>query len=224
MSKIKLLSFDCYGTLIDWETGMVNALENIREKYGLQADLQRLVDRYVQIELEVEQESYRKYSEVLTISLTRLLNEIGVTPEPDDASLFVKTLPTWPPFPETAGVLKSLKEMGYRLAILSNIDNDLIAQSVKLIGIDFDYIVTAEMTRSYKPAPGHWHVLLQVSGMGKDEILHVAASIEHDIRPAKRLGFRVAWINRRGEQKPSNVEPDYTLPNLKPLPTILQDR
>lgn len=221
MHEVKLLSFDCYGTLIDWEAGMVKALEIIKGKYGLEEDLHRLVDRYVQIELEVEKERYRKYSDVLTISLSKLLNEAGINPEPEDTRLFVKTLPSWPPFPETSDVIRQLKELGYKLAILSNIDNDLIAQSVKLIGAEFDYIITAEMTRSYKPAPGHWDMLLRVSGVERERVLHVAASIVHDIRPAKRLGFKAVWINRRGDTKPSDVEPDYTMPNLEPLPTIL---
>ena len=221
MAGVELLSFDCYGTLIDWEQGMVRALEGIKEKYGISESLEKLAERYVEIELQVEQEKYRRYSEVMEIALSRLLREKGITPEPDDEKLFVKTLPTWPPFPETRETLKTLKRKGYKLSILSNIDNDLISHSIQLIGVDFDLVITAEKSMSYKPSPKHWELLLKESGVEKDRILHVAASLVHDIRPAKQLGFKTAWINRKNEPTPSDVKPDYIFPDLKPLATIL---
>jgi len=216
MSQFELISFDCYGTLIDWELGMKNALRELAEKKDISIDIEEAPGKYIKIELEVEKERYRKYSEILTISLKRLLKEVELNPE--EEKIFVNTLPKWPPFPETREVLRELKNRGYKLAILSNIDEDMIKKSIDLMGIEFDGVITAEQTRSYKPSHKHWKKMLEVFKISKNRILHVAASYVHDIIPAHELGIKTVWINRNKEKR---ERIDYEFDNLKPLTEIL---
>jgi len=216
MSQFELISFDCYGTLIDWELGMKNALRELAEKKDISIDIEEAPGKYIKIELEVEKERYRKYSEILTISLKRLLKEVELNPE--EEKIFVNTLPKWPPFPETREVLRELKNRGYKLAILSNIDEDMIKKSIDLMGIEFDCVITAEQTRSYKPSLNHWKRMLEVFKISKNRILHVAASYVHDIIPAHEMGIKTAWINRNKEKR---ERIDYEFDNLKPLTEIL---
>ncbi len=190
MSEFELISFDCYGTLIDWELGMKNALRELAEKKNISINIEKAPERYIKIELEVEKERYRKYRDVLTISLKKLLKEIELTPE--EERLFVSTLPKWPPFTETREVLRELKGRKYKLVILSNIDEDMIKKSIDLIGITFDSVITAEQTRSYKPSHKHWERMLEIFNLSKNKILHVAASYVHDIIPAHKLGIKTA--------------------------------
>jgi len=216
MSQFELISFDCYGTLIDWELGMKNALRELAEKKDISIDIEKAPEKYIKIELEVEKEKYRKYSEILTISLKRLLKEVELNPE--EEKIFVNTLPKWLPFPETREVLRELKNRGYKLAILSNIDEDMIKKSIDLMGIEFDCVITAEQTRSYKPSLNHWKRMLEVFKISKNRILHVAASYVHDIIPAHEMGIKTAWINRNKEKR---ERIDYEFDNLKPLTEIL---
>jgi len=222
--EFEVVSFDCYGTLIDWEQGMKDALASLLKGRNLNInnfDLSKLVERYVEIELEVEHEQYRKYRDVLIISLSRLLEEIGIKPTSAEERLFVETLPSWPLFPDTTSSLKQIKSKGYKIAILSNIDNDLIAETIKNMNIEFDAVITAEITKSYKPNPNHWITLLERLKIDRDRVLHVSASIVHDIRPAKNLGFKTAWINRKGEKAPADAIPDYEFQNLSQLAVSL---
>ena len=212
----EMISFDCYGTLIDWELGMKNALRELAEKKNISIDIEKAPENYIEIELEVEKERYRKYSEILTISLKRLLKDVELSPE--EEKIFVNTLPKWSPFPETREVLRELKDRGYKLAILSNIDEDMIKKSIDLIGIEFDCVITAEQTRSYKPSHKHWERLVEIFNLSKNKILHVAASYIHDIIPAHELGIKTAWINRNKEKR---ERIDYEFSNLKPLTEIL---
>ena len=216
MPEFELISFDCYGTLINWEFGMKNALRKLAEKKNISINIEKAPERYIKIELEVEKEKYRKYRDILTISLKKLLKEVELPPR--EEKIFVSTLPTWPPFPETRGVLSELKRKGYKLAILSNIDEDMIKKSIDLIGIEFDSVVTAEQTRSYKPSHKHWERMLEIFNVPKNRILHVAASYVHDIIPAHELGIKTAWINRNKEKR---EKIGYEFDNLKPLIKIL---
>lgn len=221
--EFEVISFDCYGTLIDWETGMKNALHTILKKYNIEHNLDELITRYIEIELEVEKQGYMKYREVLVNALSKLLSEINLEFEEGDTRVFVDTLPSWPPFPETSEVLNALKSKRYKLAILSNIDNDLIRQSIDLMQVEIDVVVTAEDVESYKPAPKHWEELLNRLEMRKDKILHVSSSMVHDIIPAKQLGFKTAWINRKNQQLRGigNTYPDYEFRDLRGLLNIL---
>jgi 2-haloacid dehalogenase len=220
MSQFELLTFDCYGTLIDWELGMKNALKMLVKKKNLSISIENLPKRYIQIELGVEQERYRKYREVLTISVRRLFNELGIELTSDEEKIFVDTIPTWPPFKETKQVLEQLKKK-YKLAILSNIDEDIIQQSIKLIGVKFDGVITAEQVKSYKPNFEHWKRMIKNFGLPKDKVLHIAASYIHDIVPAKELDFKTVWVNRKNESIEGSIKPDYEFSNLTPLLRVL---
>jgi 2-haloacid dehalogenase len=199
---------------------MRNALRNLAKKRNLFLDTESLPQRYIEIELEVEQEGYRKYKEVLALGVRRLFEERGIQLYPEEEKIFVDTITTWPPFEETTEVLRKLKEK-YKLVILSNIDEDLIKHSIKLIGVEFDGVITAEQVKSYKPSHGHWKRMMELFKLPKEKVLHVAASYVHDVTPAKELGFKVAWINRKDEKLEGNIKPDYEFRDLRPLINLL---
>ena len=217
----KYITFDCYGTLIDWEAGIKEALKKLSEKNGFTLDLNNISDKYIQAELEVEAEQYRKYHEVLQLSAKRLLKQMGFDISDEDAFEFADSIYNWQPFPETHDVLAELKQNGYKLIILSNIDNEVIKRSIKLLEIDFDGVVTAEEVGSYKPAHEHWQEMLRKFNAQKEEVLHVAASYIHDIIPAKEQGFDTIWINRNSEKPTKEIRPDLELKDLRPLPNSL---
>ena len=216
MPPFSLLTFDCYGTLIDWESGMKNTLRNLAKKRNLSFDIESLPQRYIEIELEIEHQGYRKYREVLELGVRRLFEEKGIILSSEEEKIFANSITTWPPFIETTAVLKKLKEK-YKIAILSNIDEDLIKHSIKVIGVEFDGVITAEQVKSYKPSHAHWKRMMEVFNIPKGNVLHVAASYVHDIVPAKELGFRAAWINRKNERPKGNIKPDYEFRDLSSL-------
>ncbi|MBI2029942.1 haloacid dehalogenase type II [Candidatus Gottesmanbacteria bacterium] len=217
----KFITFDCYGTLIDWEGGIRKAVKKLADKNGFNFKLDDTSNEYIKTELQVESEKYRKYYQVLQLSVKRLFKSKGFDISDQDTIEFAKSIYTWPPFQETKESLSKLKDRGYKHIILSNIDNDIIQKSVQLIGVDFDGIVTAEEVGSYKPAHGHWSEVLKRYETKKEEILHVAASYVHDIIPAKEQGFDAIWINRNNEQPISEIRADLELDNLLPLPDSL---
>jgi len=221
MPRFSLITFDCYGTLIDWESGMKNALRNLTKRRNISFDIESLPERYIEIELEIEKEGYRKYKEVLGLGVRRLFEEKGIMLSSEEEKIFADSINTWPPFNETTEVLRKIKEK-YKLAILSNIDEDLIKHSIKLIGVEFDGVITAEQVKSYKPSHGHWKRMMDVFKIPKENVLHVAASYVHDIVPAKELGFQVAWINRKDEKLKGSIKPDYEFRDLRPLVNFLE--
>lgn len=219
--NIELLTFDCYGTLIDWEKGMYDALSNFVRKRHLSISIDDLSERYIEIELNLEKERYRKYREILTLGAKRLLQDQKIDLHSGDEKIFARSIPFWPSFQETSITLNSLKKKGYKLAILSNIDEDLIKKSIKLMRVKFDGVVTAEQVKTYKPSFNHWHKMLKTFKIPKENVLHIAASIVHDIRPAKALGFKTVWINRKNEPLPKDVKTDAVFDDLRPLMGIL---
>lgn len=220
MPEFSLLTFDYYGTLIDWERGMKNALDGLVKKHNLDLDIKSLTERYVEVELEIEQKGYRKYKEILTLGVRRIFEEKDIKLDSQEAGIFADTIRKWPPFEETSEVLKILKKE-FKLAILSNIDDDLIQHSIRLIGVEFDGVITAEQVRSYKPSHGHWIRMMEVFQIPKKNVLHVAASYVHDIIPAKELGFKTAWINRKDEKLEGIIKPDYEFRDLSLLLNLL---
>src|SRR5260221_808313 len=166
------ITFDCYGTLIDWEGGIRAALKKISDKKGLYLSLDGISEKYIEAELQVEAEQYKKYHEVLQLSARRLLKSEGFDISDEDALEFADSIYSWQPFAETHDTLAKLKDKGYKLVILSNIDNEIIVRSIGLIGIDIDGVVTAEEVGSYKPA--HWHCqkLLKKFNTTEEESVH----------------------------------------------------
>ena len=210
-------TFDCYGTLIDWNAGISAVLEGL---FGADR-APELLARYHRLEPEVQAESYRTYAEVLTITLERLAAEHGLTIPEGDTDALARSLPEWPTFREVPDALEELRRRGWNLAILSNTDRALILESEQRIGVSFDLIVTAEDVNSYKPAHAHWERFFELMTADRPHHVHVAASLFHDVAPARELGLKVVWINRLGEA--ADPKPDRELPDLSGLPDAVDD-
>ncbi|HEV2009436.1 MAG TPA: HAD family hydrolase [Candidatus Limnocylindria bacterium] len=209
---IRWCTFDCYGTLIDWEGGITDALLPL-----LAADVDRdaLAREYIETEASVESGAYLRYHDVLDRAGTALLRKHGIErPSPLPASL-----PRWAAFPEVPGALRALRTAGRRIAILSNVDRDLIATSIPKLGITPDLVVTAEDVGSYKPAAGHWTRFAELTGATAAETVHVGASQYHDMLPAAALGYRTVFIDRHGEGL--TTTPDRILRDLSGLPETI---
>jgi 2-haloacid dehalogenase len=197
----RFATFDCYGTLIDWNSGLRNSLGS-----------DELLERYHQLEPEVERERPGlAYREVLTEVARRI-----DAPDPEAPA---RTLPDWPVFPEVPGALEQARKHGWRLAILSNTDRDFIEASLERIGVPFDFAIVASEIGSYKPALGHWREFERRVGRMPD--VHVAASLFHDVAPANELGLKSVWINRVGERP--GPAPTRELPDLGRLPDTLDE-
>jgi 2-haloacid dehalogenase len=202
----KWATFDCYGTLIDWNGGIGRELERL---FGPARSGERL-HAYHELEPQVQREDpARTYREVMAVSLARL----GAPPDEEDA--LGVSLPDWEPFPEVPAALEDARARGWRLAVLSNTDRDLLDASLVQIGVDFDLSVVASEIGSYKPARAHWDEFFERSGADREGHVHVAASLFHDIAPASGLGLRTIWINRLGEE--AEPQPDVELHSLAGL-------
>ncbi len=214
--NIEWLTFDCYGTLIDWEGGITDALAPF-----LPSPVERdeFAARYIQVEAEVEKEMYRPYREVLALASARLLAKMGHALPPGQEYALPNSLPNWKPFPEVSATLSALKAAGFKIAILSNVDRALIATSVPHLGTTPDLIVTAQDCQSYKPAYGHWQHFQRLTSVGPENTLHVGASLYHDMIPAGQLGYRIVWINRHHEPV-AGATPTRVLPDMSGLSQV----
>jgi 2-haloacid dehalogenase len=211
-------TFDCYGTLIDWNAGIRAQLEHL---FGVQ-EAHRLLERYHELEPQVQAEAYRSYREVLTVTLARLAEEEGLGIPEGETDALARSLPDWPPFPEVRAALAEARSRGWRLAVLSNTDRDLIAASERELGVSFDLMVVAEDIKSYKPAHAHWEHFFETTTADRDRHVHCAASLFHDIAPANELGLRSLWVNRLGENA-GKAKPTREIDDLSPLPRELDE-
>jgi 2-haloacid dehalogenase len=208
-------TFDCYGTLVDWNTGIRRELERL---LGVERADELLV-RYHEIERELQVASPgASYREVLTLALERLANETGLSLPEGETSSLARSLPSWPVFEDVRSGLGEARDRGWRLGILSNTDRDLIDASMVEIGIAFHPVVVAGEIGSYKPAKRHWEVFRQETGDDCRHV-HVAQSLFHDIVPASELGIPTIWINRQDE--PEDSRPTVTLPGVATLADAL---
>ena len=214
LRRSRVIAFDCYGTLIDWAAGLRGSLDAVFGETVAQLGTE-LFEAYVQLEAVVEAEPYRPYREVLAATAERLAQRYGLELPPGRARRLAETLPEWRPFPDTNAALARLKEH-YRLGVLSNIDRDLFAGTARHFDIEFDFVVTAEDVRSYKPAPGHFHRLLEDCAE-QETVLHVAQSLYHDGIPAAELGMAYVWINRYRGVNDTTARPVAEYPDLKSL-------
>ena len=206
----RALSFDCYGTLIDWETGIVNALQPWSAWRGVDRSSSELLELYGGHESRVEAENpAMPYPEVLAEVMRRLAASLDHDASDAECAEFGASVAAWPAFADTAQVLRRLKER-YRLIIVSNVDRASFARSNRRLGVEFDLIITAEDVGSYKPALGHFDTLfeqLPTVGAKRGELLHVAQSLFHDHEPARRLGLPSVWIDRRHDREGSGATP-----------------
>ena len=201
-------SFDCYGTLVDWETGIRGALAGLWPD----AEPDALVGRFHEIEPRVELDGALSYREVLGQTVRLLAESEGLPLAEGGEDALAESLPSWPVFQEVPGELEELRSRGWRIAILSNTDPDFLAASVAEIGVSVDATVTAAEAGSYKPAHGHWRRFFEQEQVDRSRHVHVAASAFHDIAPAAELGLHAVWINRLGETS--------DLPRAAELPTL----
>ena len=208
-------TFDCYGTLVDWNGGIGAELEKL---FGVER-AGELLARYHELEPEVQSASPgMSYREVLTVVLERLSDETGLTLPEGETSALARSLPDWPVFDDVHPGLTEARSRGWRLGILSNTDRDLIDASMLSIGVPFDLAIVAGEIGSYKPAHGHWDVFRQRVG-GDVGHVHVAQSLFHDIEPANELGIPSIWINRLDE--PDDPRPNVTLTGVHVLADAL---
>jgi 2-haloacid dehalogenase len=199
-------TFDCYGTLIDWNGGIGRELERV---FG-SARVGELLHAYHEVEPEIQREDpSRSYREVMSVALARL----GAPADEQDA--LGRSLPEWDAFPEVPEALEEARAGGWRLAVLSNTDRDLLDASLARIGAEFELSVVASEIGSYKPSPGHWEEFSARSGADPERHVHVGASLFHDIAPAGALGLRTIWVNRLGEE--AEPQPDVELRSLAGL-------
>jgi 2-haloalkanoic acid dehalogenase type II len=216
--KYEWITFDCYGTLIDWETGISGAFERAAKVSGIPFDRSRVLNLYARYELEEEQ-SYKKYRDVLTRVARRICVELGMPQQ--DYSFLADTLPRWRPFADTNLALERMAKK-QKLGILSNIDFDLFEQTRRHFTVSFDLVITAENVGSYKPAPQHFQQARRK--LGNAPWIHAAQSFVHDVVPCNRLGIDSAWINRKSEvPKDSKIKPLFEGRDLTAFTNWLQE-
>jgi 2-haloacid dehalogenase len=219
LTAFDVLTFDCYGTLIDWEAGILAGLRTLLEPLGADGADDDLLERYARAEAAAEAGRYLPYREVLARSAAAVCGELGVTPGAADLAAFGGSVGDWPAFADSADALAALGAR-YRLGVITNCDDDLFAASSRRLGVTFDPVVTAQQVGAYKPSTRNFEVAFERLGLPRERILHVAQSLFHDHVPAKRLGLTTAWIDRRqgrpgsGATPPAEATPDLSAPSM----------
>ena len=219
VDRVDALTFDCYGTLIDWEAGLSAAFAPILAVHGIAATGDDVLERYARYESAAEAGPYQLYRDVLATGLRGVADELGFTPTSDEIAAFSGSVVDWPAFPDSAAALARLHRR-FRLGVITNCDDDLFDASARRLGTDFDWVVTAQQARSYKPDEANFHLALERIALPRERIVHVAQSLYHDHVPAQRLGFTTVWINRRhdrpgtGATPPATATPDATYPDM----------
>jgi 2-haloacid dehalogenase len=193
--RFEVLTFDCYGTLINWETGILSVLRRILADHGTTLDDAELLKLYGDFEQFCEQGEFHPYREVLQSVVRRFGSQLGFTPTDDEALSLPNSLPAWKPWPDTVAALARLKSR-FRLAILSNVDDDLFATTRPLLGVEFDEVITAQQAQAYKPSLKIFELALDRIKAPAHRVLHIGQSIYHDVVPAQALGLATAWVNR----------------------------
>jgi len=216
--ELKVATFDCYGTLIDWEGGASSFLYSLARRFEPEPPPGReLRERWEAIQFELLQGEYAPYREVLASSLHSWAGERGFQPPDDAAEAFALAMESWQPFPDTVPALRAAKEAGLRLWIISNTDRAIIAHSLRHLEVEFDGVTVAEDARAYKPSDGPFDLALRDIDAAPEEILHVAFGFKYDLAPAQRHGMRTAWVNRHREPAPGPERPDQEWDDLWPL-------
>ena len=212
------LTFDCYGTLIDWRAGIERELARTVGDVKLSGP--RLLAAYVEAE-KPQESAYKKYREVLRETVVSMSGVLGAEVTDAAAREFAASVPKWPAFPDTAKFLRDAGSKGYKRYILSNVDNDLLEETISGHGLEVDGFVTAEEVGSYKPNPAHWIRFMGKTGAQKGRLLHCAQSVYHDIIPTQSMGIQSAWVNRYNEKLGPGVEPSFICDSLRNLAKAL---
>jgi 2-haloacid dehalogenase len=224
-TRFEILTFDCYGTLIDWETGILSALHRVLSAHGKQCDDAKLLRLYGDFEQRSEQGVFHPYREVLESVVRQFGSQFGFTPTAAERRSLPESLPTWKPWPDTVAALRQLKTR-FRLAILSNVDDDLFAATRPQLGVEFDDVITAQQAQAYKPSLKLFELGLSRINAPAHRVLHVGQSIYHDVIPAQALGLATVWVNRPsarpgvGAVKAAEAKPDLTVSSLAELAAV----
>jgi len=231
-SRFEILTFDCYGTLIDWEAGLLAVIHRILSAHDKDIDDATILKLYGDFEQRLEESSerrpFRPYREVLESVVRQFGVELGFTPTPHEIRSLPDSLPKWKPWPDTVAALRQLKAR-FRLAILSNVDDDLFAGTLPQLGVDFDEVITAQQAHAYKPALKIFELALSRVKAPAHRVLHVGQSIYHDVVPAQALGLATVWVNRPsarpgvGAVKAAQANPDLTVSSLSDLATFASE-
>jgi 2-haloacid dehalogenase len=228
--RYEVVSFDCYGTLIDWESGIISGLRPVLANHRVDVPDDEILGLHAQTEHRLQSSStkgnYTKYRDVLRQEVLEAGRRWGFEPEPSEVDTLANSLRNWEPFPDTVEALWALKKR-YKLAIISNVDDGLFALTACHLEVEFDWIITAEQASTYKPSTNNFEVALGRMGVGRERLLHAAESLFHDVVPAKELGLSTVWVHRRtgkewfGATPSADVEPDLEVPDLRTLASTL---
>jgi len=222
LARFTHLTFDCYGTLVDWETGILSALRPVLVRHGVTAGDDVLLGLYAEHEARRESAGFVSYREVLRGVMSDIAAELGFDPSRRDLDALPESIGDWPPFEDVVDALERLHTR-YRLAVLSNVDDDLFSRTAKKLGTRFDEVITAQQVGSYKPSLANFRHLLERLGTPPDRVLHVAQSVYHDHVPAKRLGLCTVRVDRPSRRQgvglapPADALPDLVVPDLRTL-------
>ena len=224
--RFQVLSFDCYGTLINWEAGILGAVRPMLSNRSIYVADDHILEAYGELEARLEEGPWRPYRQILRDCIAGLGLRFNFEPTASEIDALPGSLPFWPAFGDTIGALKRLRSR-YKLAIISNIDNDLFTATTRQLQTAFDYVITAEQVESYKPSENNFLQAIKTIGVPRTELLHVAQSIFHDIIPTRALGISSVWVNRRkgmsgsGATLPAEGRPDLEVPDLRSLADLL---
>jgi 2-haloacid dehalogenase len=221
-SRFTTISFDCYGTLIDWEAGILPVLRAVLGNHGQNLPDAGILELYGEFEAEAESGSYQSYREVLQSVVRAFADRLHFQASAAEIRSLHESVPSWPPFPDTVPALRELQKR-CQLVVISNIDDALFAETQNLLGVQFDGVITAEQARSYKPALHNFQLALRTLAISPDRLLHAAQSVYHDVVPARTLGISTVWVNRKsarpgiGAVRASTERPDFEVPDLASL-------
>jgi 2-haloacid dehalogenase len=221
-NRYKILTFDCYGTLIDWESGIFSALRPILAAHGKSMTDAQLLEIYGELEAQAERGEYRSYRDVLQLVVSGFGKRFGFEPTEQEKRSLPDSLANWLPFADTVAALERLKSR-FKLAIISNVDDDLFAITARRLRINFDHVITAQQARCYKPGLDIFKLALKTIGFPPEQVLHCGQSVYHDVIPAQSFGMSTVWVNRPspragiGAVKSASGKPDLEVPNLETL-------
>jgi 2-haloacid dehalogenase len=227
LTRFKVLTFDCYGTMIDWETGIFSALRPILAAHDKKIADSALLELYSELELSAEQGEFLRYRDVLQSVVRGFGTRLGFSPSDAEVRSLPDSLPNWQPFPDTVASLRKVKSR-YQLAVMSNIDDDLFATTAPKLGVAFDHVVTAQQAGCYKPCMKIFKLAETRIGVSREQWLHIGQSIYHDVIPAQSLGIATVWVNRRsprpgaGAAKAAVAKPDLEVPDLRTLARLAE--
>ncbi|MBI2012257.1 haloacid dehalogenase type II [Candidatus Daviesbacteria bacterium] len=218
-TNIKAISFDCYGTLIDWDSGTYDFFRKILPLEDKERIL-NIIKRWEAIQFQLIQKQYMPYNKIQEISLIKTLHKFNLFPGNNLGKKFLEQVPKWKPFTDVYPILSKLKN-SYKLILVSNGPLSILKKNTKKMGIKFDKIISAESIRAYKPNTDVFRYLLRQLNYPLSEILHVATGYKYDVIPAKALGIKTIWVNRKQILYPGTVSPDYEIINLTKLPMVM---